>query len=71
MAHLNSKESKMDNTVIDRLITREELRAYLNISKSTEWRMQQKGLLPKTVTVGGRILGYLLSAYLKWIKDNS
>ena len=61
----------MNNNFTDRLISRKELRARINISISTEWRWLKEGLLPKTVVVNGRILGYLLSSFNKWIEDNS
>ena len=61
----------MNNQSVDRVIPREELRALINVSKSTEWRMLQNNSLPKTVVVNGRILGYLMSSYLKWLADNS
>ena len=61
----------MNEKFVDRLISRKELRARFNISISTEWRRLQNDLLPKPFVINGRILGYLLSSFNKWIDDNS
>lgn len=56
--------------MVDRIIKRNEFRELIGISKTTEWRMQQAGLLPKAVKVNNRILGYLESDYKEWLCKN-
>ena len=62
----NQKES---NT--DRLISRNQFRELTGISRTTEWRLSQEGVLPGAVVVNGRFLGYLESAYADWLKQHS
>lgn len=54
-----------------RIISRKEFRRLTSLSRTTEWRMLQNGLLPKTIVVGKRILGYLESDYQDWLKKNT
>ena len=56
---------------MDNIISKKEFRERTGFSRTSEWRYETKGLLPKTVTVGGRVLGYLESSYNKWIEDNT
>ncbi len=55
----------------DRIISRKEFRELTGISRTSEWRMLQTGLLPKIITINNRILGYKESDYKKWIKRNT
>ena len=55
----------------DRIISRKKFRELTGISRTTEWRMLQAGLLPKVIKVNGKILGYKESDYKKWIKKNT
>ena len=55
----------------DRIIQRNEFRELTGISRTSEWRMLQAGLLPKVIKVNNRILGYLESDYKDWLSRNT
>ena len=55
----------------ERIISRAKFRELTGISRSSEWRLRQKGKLPTVVEVNGRKLGYPESAYNAWIKQYS
>lgn len=55
----------------ERIITRKEFRELTGISRTKEWRLGQKGLLPNTIEVNARILGYLESSYIEWLLKHS
>ena len=59
------------NKFIDSILLRKEFRELTRISRTTEWRLEQKGLLPTAVVIDGRVLGYKKSSYMKWLEDNS
>ncbi|MDG3089113.1 AlpA family phage regulatory protein [Vibrio hannami] len=58
-------------TNTDRIIRRPAFRELAGISSSTEWRMSQRGELPKSVVVGGRVLGYLESSVNEWLTTHT
>jgi len=55
----------------NRIIQRKEFRMLTGISRSTEWRLQQAGALPKVIKINDRILGYLESDYNEWLSKNT
>ena len=55
----------------DRIISRSEFRERTCISRTSEFEMARRGLLPTMVVVGNRKLGYLESAFEDWLKANS
>lgn len=55
----------------DRIIRRPEFRELAALSRTTEYRMSQRGELPKTVVVGGRVLGYLESSVNEWLTTHT
>jgi len=55
----------------DRIISRSEFRELTGISRTSEWDLGRRGKLPTLVVIDGRKLGYLESAYLDWLKQNS
>lgn len=55
----------------DRIISRKEFRALIGVSRTTEWRMMQKGLLPTPFVVDDKVLGYTETSYHKWIEQKS
>ena len=57
--------------MVDRIIQRDEFRELTGISRTTEWRMLQAGLLPKMIKINNRILGYLESDYQNWLRKNT
>lgn len=63
----------MNNKVekLDRIITRKKLCELIGISRTTEWRMAKKNLLPKRFVLNGKTLGYLESSYLEWLSKNN
>lgn len=60
-----------ENHPINRVIERKDFRKFLCISRATEWRMIARGSTPELVRDEGKILGYNLRSYLKWLEDNS
>jgi predicted DNA-binding transcriptional regulator AlpA len=53
-----------------RLITRREARQRLGgISRATEWRMIQRGALPRPRTFGNRT-GYLSTEFDVWLREH-
>lgn len=56
---------------VDRIISRAEFRSLTGISRTTEWRLSQKGLLPDCVIIDNVNLGYRESSYGIWLDKNS
>jgi len=56
---------------LDRILSRSEFRSLANISRTTEFRMNQAGTLPAAVVIAGRHLGYRLSDYESWLEKNT
>ena len=56
---------------MDRVLTRKEFQQLIGVSRVTEWRMVQEGLVPEAVVINGKILGYSVQSFLKWIKVHS
>lgn len=57
--------------MVNRIIQRNEFRELTGISRTTEWRMQQAGSLPKVIKINNRILGYRESDYNDWLSKNT
>lgn len=57
--------------MVDRIIQRNKFRELTGISRTTEWRMLNAGLLPKIIKVNNRMLGYLESDYKEWLFKNT
>lgn len=57
--------------MVNRIIQRNEFRELTGISRTTEWRMLQAGVLPKVIKINNRILGYLESDYNDWLSKNT
>lgn len=55
----------------DRIITRKEFRELTGLSRTSEWRKQQEGLLPPIVALNNKILGYRMSDYNEWLDNNT
>jgi len=55
----------------EKVITRAEFRKLTNISRSKEYRLSRKGLLPASFLLDGKVQGYPESDYKQWLKDNT
>ncbi|MFB9136373.1 helix-turn-helix transcriptional regulator [Vibrio olivae] len=55
----------------EKIISRAEFRTLTGMSRTTEWKALNKGLLPDIVKLDNRILGYSLSSYMDWIAKNT
>ncbi len=55
----------------DRIIPRAEFRELTGMSRTSEWDLSRRGMLPALVIIDGRKLGYLESAYREWLQANS
>lgn len=61
----------MKTVELDRIISRPEFRKVTGISRTREWDMARKGLLPPLVQVGeGNPLGYRASDVNAWLQAN-
>jgi len=56
---------------LERVISRVKFRELTGISRTTEWRLAQKNLLPKQLEISGRHMGYLESSYIAWLELNA
>lgn len=56
---------------LERVISRVKFRELTGISRTTEWRLAQKKLLPKQLKISGRHMGYLESSYIAWLELNA
>ncbi|EMK3272718.1 hypothetical protein V8036_002043 [Vibrio parahaemolyticus] len=66
MSNLNNLTS-----TTDRIISRSEFRSLTGISRTTEWRLAQRGKLPVLVIIDNVALGYRESSYINWLDSNS
>ncbi|HCH1566060.1 TPA: hypothetical protein N2907_001684 [Vibrio parahaemolyticus] len=58
-------------SITERIISRREFRNLTGISRTTEWRLAQKGKLPTSIVIDNVVLGYRESSYLTWLDSNS
>ncbi|WP_392340721.1 helix-turn-helix transcriptional regulator [Moritella marina] len=61
----------VNQSPLDRIISRVKFRELTGISRTTEWRLAQKNLLPKQLEISGRHMGYLESSYIAWLELNA
>jgi predicted DNA-binding transcriptional regulator AlpA len=59
------------NVIPEKVITRVEFRMLTNMSRSKEYRLSRKGLLPAPFLLDGKIQGYPESDYRNWLKKNT
>jgi predicted DNA-binding transcriptional regulator AlpA len=55
----------------DKIIKRNKFRELTGFSRSKEYRLSRKGLLPSCLILDGKIQGYLESSYEQWLQHNS
>ncbi|EPN4987711.1 helix-turn-helix transcriptional regulator [Vibrio alginolyticus] len=65
------RTSEKHTSETDRIISRAKFRALTGISRTTEWRLSQKGILPELVVIDGIVLGYKHSSYMLWLESNT
>jgi len=56
---------------LERVISRVNFRKLTGMSRTTEWRLAQKKLLPKELKISGKHMGYLESSYNNWLNENA
>ncbi len=54
---------------VDRVIRANEVHNITGLSRTTLWRMENKGEFPRRVSLGGNAVGWKLSEVQKWISD--
>tara|TARA_R110001583_G_scaffold100539_1_gene246575 strand:+ start:4549 stop:4761 length:213 start_codon:yes stop_codon:yes gene_type:complete len=59
------------NVILEKVITRAEFRMLTNMSRSKEYRLSRKGLLPASFLLDGKVQGYPESDYNNWLKNNT
>jgi prophage regulatory protein len=52
----------------DRFVGEVEVGHITNLSRSTRWRLQQKGQFPRTIQLSPGRKGWLLSEVTEWVK---
>ncbi len=53
----------------DRIILEKERKQMTGISRTTAWRMEQKGQFPKRRKVSDGLVGWLESELISWIEN--
>jgi len=56
----------MDFAIIDRIIREEECKLITGLSRSTRWRMEQKGRFPLRCQISPGCVGWKASELKKW-----
>ncbi len=54
---------------VDRIIRAQEVQNTTGLSRTTLWRMENKGEFPRRVSLGGNAVGWKLSEVQKWISE--
>ena len=58
----------MDFAIIDRIIREEECKLITGLSRSTRWRMEQKGRFPLRCQISPGCVGWKASELKKWFE---
>ncbi len=53
----------------DRFVREDECKNITGLSKTTRWRMEQKGTFPSRVRIGNRIVAWKLSKLNQWLES--
>lgn len=61
---------KSSESIKAEILSSADFREVANMSRSTEWRLRQKGVLPPRVVVNGIVLGYSSSSVMSWIENH-
>ena len=57
-----------DNTS-DRIIRMQEVQDIVGVSRTTLWRMENKGQFPRRVSLGGNLVGWRWSEVAQWVNE--
>ena len=53
----------------DRIIRAKEVQSMVGLSRTTLWRLENKGEFPRRVSLGGNSVGWKLSEVKQWINE--
>lgn len=53
----------------DRFVREDECKKITGLSKTTRWRMEQKGTFPPRIRIGNRIVAWKLSKLNQWLES--